>query len=292
LISAGIAYVIYGPLWKRSGEKKNYEIFKAVSKALHEEYAVQRKLLLRIRPNITSDEDQKTNQILLDIGFKNSIKCPECRTIFLDISRSLPEIRQGFKKKWRQSLNKAERNPLKIKTGVTKKEYEDLWMVYSEMLEQKKYIPDVDTARWGEIIRKLPDIEKPNILLGYYEKKPVAGMIISNMGDTGVPILAATNITGRKLNGSYPIFWMAIKWLKETGCQKFDLGGIDPENVPSTYFFKCGLGGQEVAFIGQFEACCNPLSSLIVLIGESLKNFVLDIKNRLIILSRRKNNFH
>ncbi len=278
-ISVGVAYIIYGPLWKRIGEKRDYKNFKAVFKALYEEYAVKQKLFLRIRPNIVSDEKQTANQILWGIGFRPSQKAAVYRTILLDISRSLSDIRMGFKKRWRQSLNRAERNPLDIKTGKSQKEYKDFMMVYSEMLEQKGFTPEVNTERWEKIINKLPFNEKPNILMGYHKEKPVSGMILSNLGDTGFPILAATNMAGRKQYGSYPIFWLAIKWLKESGCQKFDLGGIDPANVPSTYLYKRGLGGEETAYIGQFEACCNPLSRLFVFWGEFLKKLVLNRKN-------------
>ncbi len=277
-IPAGIAYVIYGPLWKRFGEKEDFKVFKAVLKALYQEYAVQRKLFLRIQPNIIYRENQEINEILSELGFKNSKNSKKYRTIYLDVTRSLLKIRMGFRKKWRQNLNRSDKKPIEIKIGSTQKEYDDLIEVYSEMLDQKKIISEVNTVLWEKILRKLPYIEKPNLIMGYYKSQPVAGMIISNIGEIGFPILAATNKIGRKRYGSYPIFWMAIKWLKESECKQFDLGGIDPENVPSTYYFKRGLGGREATFISPFEACINPLSLVIVSLAELARYLLLEMK--------------
>ncbi len=49
-----------------------------------------------------------------------------------------------------------------------------------------------------------------------------------------------------KNNGSYLLQWEMIKWLKQRGCQKYDLGGINLDDNPGVYHFKSGITNQEV----------------------------------------------
>jgi len=279
-VSRGIAHVAWGPLWQRVGESADLEIFKTILMALHEEYALRRRLLLRIKPYITTNEGNEAIAALMGSGFISARRFPEERTIMLNILRPLPEIRKGLRKRWRQTLNKAEQKPLEIKSGWANEYYDEFLQIYTDMIEWKDFAPDIDTKRWRKLLENLPDAEKPRIFLVCYEGEPVAGLIISDLGGTGFPILAATNRTARKLNCAYSMFWQAIVWLKESGCSRFDLGGIDPENTPGTYIFKKGFRGEEVSFIGVFESCCSSVSSLIVRMGELIQSIVMSFRNR------------
>ena len=48
LFQAGVAYVRWGPLWKLKGEPGNPEVFRQAVRALRNEYAVRRGMILRI----------------------------------------------------------------------------------------------------------------------------------------------------------------------------------------------------------------------------------------------------
>lgn len=48
--SRGIAQVARGPVWRRREKPQDSQIFNAMIEALHEEYVVRRKLLLRLSP--------------------------------------------------------------------------------------------------------------------------------------------------------------------------------------------------------------------------------------------------
>ena len=47
----GIAYLRWGPLWDRRGRESNLEIAAYTARALEEEYAIKRGLVLRVLPN-------------------------------------------------------------------------------------------------------------------------------------------------------------------------------------------------------------------------------------------------
>jgi hypothetical protein len=270
----GVAHIEWGPIWRRKGETQDPHIFAAMLTALREEYAVRRKLLLRIVPNIADDIGVKPENILFETGFKRVYNDKDYRTIIKDISFSLPDIRKSLEKNWRYSLRRAEGNQLEIRQGSSVRYYEELLPVYRELIQRKGFIPIIDIERWIRLQEILPDAEKPHIFMVYYEKTAVAGLVVSSLGETGFPIISATTSLGKKLCASYLMFWHAFQWLKENGCRYYDLAGIDPEKNPGTYHFKKGFRGNEVSFIGRFEYCSNPLSRMLVRVGDPARDLV------------------
>lgn len=270
----GIAHIEWGPIWRRQEKNPDPHIFAAMLTALREEYALRRKLLLRIVPNIHSVDGVKPENILTENGFKRVYTNKDYRTIIKDISLSLPDIRKSLEKNWRYSLRRAEGNQLEIRQGSSAQYYEDLLPVYRELIQRKGFIPNIDIERWISLQEILPDAEKPNILMVYFEKTAVAGLVVSSLGETGFPIVAATTSLGKNLCASYLMHWHAFKWLKENGCHFYDLAGIDPEKNPGTYHFKKGFRGKEVSFIGQFEYCSDYFSRMLVRLVEPVRNMV------------------
>lgn len=270
----GIAHIEWGPIWRRQGKTPDPYIFAAMLTALREEYAIRRKLLLRIVPNIDSVAGVKPENILFEKGFKRIYNDKDYRTIIKDISLSLPDIRKSLEKNWRYSLRRAEGNQLEIRKGSSVQYYEELLPVYNELIQRKGFIPNIDIERWIRLQEILPDAEKPHIFMVYYEKTAVAGLVVSSLGETGFPIVAATTSVGLKLHASYLMYWHAFKWLKENGCRYYDLAGVDPKKNPGTYHFKKGFRGNEVSFIGRFEYCNDPLSRMLVQVGEPARDLL------------------
>ena len=62
-----------------------------------------------------------------------------------------------------------------------------------------------------------------------------------------------------------------IKWLKQKGCKRYDLGGINLDDNPGVYHFKSGITDMEVFGMGTYETCKNMLSRWIVSFGEFIK---------------------
>jgi lipid II:glycine glycyltransferase (peptidoglycan interpeptide bridge formation enzyme) len=215
------------------------------------------------------------------MGFTRSKQEINYDTIVLDISRSMAEVRKGFKKNWRYYLGLAERNGLEIREGVTRKDYEDFLPVYSDLLDRKGLQPDIDITRWIKLQHVLPESEKPRIFLAFHNGNIVAGLVVSAIGGTGYPIVAASHSEGKKFYGSNLLHWKAIEWLKTMGCHSYDLSGIDPEKNPGTYHFKTGFGGREVSTIGVFEDCTNGMSKALVRLGEPIRSTVIRFSRKI-----------
>jgi hypothetical protein len=270
----GIAYVANGPVWRKAGMEPDPLVFEAMLVALLEVYALHRKLLLRISPYIFSDTEGKPQDILARIGFQRGREDSNHYTIIVDISRSLQEIRDSLDKEWRRNLRRGEEKLLEILEGTSTNLFKDFLPVYLELLERKKLQPEIDYLRWIYLQSVLPESERPKIFLAYLQGNVVAGLVVSALGNTGYPIVAATHREGMKLHASYLLHWRAIEWLKECGCHNYDLVTIEPEKNPGTYQFKKGLRGKEVSMLGVFEYCCNPLSRILVRSGEPLREYV------------------
>jgi len=255
LLKVATASVNWGPIWRKKDEKLDIEHLTQILKMLIKEYSVKRKLLLRIWPNENDDNDLDISRIILSNGFKHNGNDRPYRTFILDITPSTEILRKNLEQKWRNQLNKAEKNNLTITDGCNDSLYQIFLILQKEMIARKNYIPGVDYETYRLINNSLPDNLKMQIFICYHKSQPIAITLCSAIGDCGIYILGATGDKGLKLNGSNLLQWYVIKWLKLKGCRYYDLGGIDPYANPGVYRFKKGVAGKngkDVRHIGQF----------------------------------------
>jgi len=277
VLHAGIAYVFWGPLWRRWHEEANPAVFRQMIRALKNEYVEKRGLLLRLVPRIyDTEEEYKT--ILQQEGFTANAKAKPYRTIVLDLEPDLETIRKNFRKSWLRSLKKAEKNNLVVRCGHDEQLYEDFAAIFGDMVKRKNFTVNVDINEFRHIQKALPEPDKMHILEAVAEGKPVAASIVSALGDTGIGLLAATSEDALKLNASYLLEWHIIKWLKSRGVRWYDLHGIDPEANPGTYVFKSGFRGEELSFIGQYNNYKNLSSLVTVKLAEIIIRLLKKIR--------------
>jgi hypothetical protein len=270
-IERGIAYVYYGPLWRVSHNAYDQGNLRRILGLMYSEYVIKRKLLLRIVPNIIENGSDGMLVSFLSAGFLKSHKDEGARTLLVDLSPSLEEIRKRFRANWRNHLRKAEKTGLKIIEGRGDDLYRVFQKMYCEMLSRKRFTDTVDIDKFRITQKELPHSLKMNIMICEYKGEPVSAAVTSAIGDTGEYVLGATSETGKRLKGSYLIQWRMIEWLKALNCRWYDLGGIDPESNPGVYHFKAGLGGNDVRYIGQFEACNSRASYHLTRSGDHMK---------------------
>lgn len=271
-LKVGIAYIPWGPLWKKIGSDNDFNQFEYMLKSLKNEYAKKRGLLLRIDPHIINcAENEHILKILENEGFKNNSNSNPYRTFLVDISHPLEDIRKKLNAKWRNHLNRAEKNNLVIHEGNGIELYDIFLKLQAEMQQRKNYIPGVDYEEFKQIQASLPEPDKMRIVVCEYEGEPLTATLASAVGNTGIYLLGASGDKGMQMKGSYLAQWLIIKWLKEQGCIHYDLGGINPESNPGVYSFKFGMSGQDVNHIGQYEYSDSNLSSVAVSFFEKMK---------------------
>jgi Acetyltransferase (GNAT) domain len=262
VIKRGVAYLRWGPLCQLRGQELDLETVRRMMLALQAEYVRKRRLFLRILPNAFVGSQRSTifQAAFSTIGKVSSVPTPAERTFLLDLSPPLEELRKKLDQKWRNQLNRAEKNQLTIIEGNGMEAYDVFHQVYQKMWSRKQFETTVDVNEFRRICGDLPAGFKFKILICEHQGKPVSSIVCSAIGHTGIYLLGATHDEGLNTKGAYLLQWTMIKWLKENGFKFYDLGGIDPEKNPGVYHFKQGFSGQDVSRISPLEACEDWLS--------------------------------
>jgi len=274
IIDAGIAYVRWGPLWRRRGIGAPVGTFRQAIRALRNEYACKRGLVVRVYPLLFDDGSSDFVSILREEGFSWLGKERRERTLLIDLSRPIEELRASLRPHWRRQLKSAERNGLEILEGSGDELFEMFTEIYRETVSRKGFLRPDDFGDFRSIQARLPDELKMRIMLCRSGQDVCAGLVCSAIGSTGIYLFGATSNSGLKSRGSYLLHWKLVEWLKHNRFAVYDLNGINPVTNPGTYRFKndmCGEHGRDVAFFGRFESSANALSSSFVACGETLR---------------------
>ena len=117
LTERGIAYVRWGPLFRQAVPGVNQEHFRQLVRALRNEYACRRHMVVRLNPRLFTEQHRDYLEIVRQEGFASVEGFPTERTLLVDLTPDIDEIRRGLDKKWRNCLSKAERSGLTIRTG-------------------------------------------------------------------------------------------------------------------------------------------------------------------------------
>jgi lipid II:glycine glycyltransferase (peptidoglycan interpeptide bridge formation enzyme) len=272
IFGLGIAYIRWGPLFKLKNRPVNPNFFRLAVRALKNEYVYSRKFILRLFPNILNDGSESYLEILKDEGYYQVKEKNKSRTLILDISPSMNDLRKNLNQKWRNCLNKAEKNNLKIVEGSDSSIFSNFISLYRELLKRKKFEEPNDINQFRLLQKDLPIGYKMKIFICRVNEVNVAGGIFSFIGDTGLYLFGATNELGMKTNGSYLIQWAAIKHMKEIGCHYYNLNGINPNQNPGGYHFKVGISGKsglDAYYLGRFQTYSGLINSVLIKILEN-----------------------
>ena len=146
--------------------------------------------------------------------------------------------------------------------------------MHEAMRLRKRYAPSSDIREFGRIQRILPHQQRMYVVICEQEGMPVAGLVGTGMGDSGIYLFGATTEQGMKTKGAYLLQWHMVQWLKRREARRYDLGGINPETNPGVYHFKAGLSGQDVLYLVPFVSCDHIASQHFFTAGSALNGRV------------------
>lgn len=260
----GIAQLRWGPIWERRDGPLDSGVASAVVDALHEEYVRRRKLYLRVLPSgASSIEGAAMLQAALARRFtaRPFDRGESFRTIVVDLRPDLASIRRGLDQKWRNQLNRAERNRLVVAASDAPAAFETFERLHQQMVARKG-LSAHDVGTFRRLQSLLPQGQKMRVFVCEEHEQPVAGVVVAAVGHMGVYVLGATNDLGMKCKGAYLLQWRAIEYLKGQGLMHYDLGGINPQSNPGVYHFKKGFGGREAEYVPPYVSCGGAVSGL------------------------------
>jgi lipid II:glycine glycyltransferase (peptidoglycan interpeptide bridge formation enzyme) len=274
LVSLGIAYVQWGPVWRRTGSKTNVEVFRQALRALRNEFVCKRGLSLRLFPMVFENDSAGFDTILAEEGFASIGEETRGRTILMDLTPSLPELKEGLGSHWKRELKVAVKNNLEFAEGSSDELFERFIGMYKEMVSRKKFVEPNDIYQFKLIQTRLPEPLKMRVLLCSSAGSLCAGAIYSRMGNSAIYLFGATSNIGMKSRGSYFLQWKMVEALKQQRAVIYNLNGINPDKNPGTYKFKndlAGKHGRDVFYAGRFEVHAGWFSQSLVQMGDSLR---------------------
>jgi lipid II:glycine glycyltransferase (peptidoglycan interpeptide bridge formation enzyme) len=278
-LRSGVAHVKFGPMWQPVGQEINAENLKQALKFLREEYVVKRGLLLRIMSPPAKDSVDVFCNVLRRAGYKRT-QATAAERYFIDLSLPLAELRKNLKGRWRNHLNRAAKYGLVCRWLEGDEAMSIFMALYGNMVCRKNFVDTSAIAEFPTFYFDLEPAVRPNILICYAGDTPVAGLVISALGDTAQFLFGASNTKGLELDAGYCVQWEAIKWLRNQGIAWYDLGG-GAENAGLRQF-KSGLVGKNgVAGIlpGEFDCCEHTTSRVAATVAFEMRKFRGFVRN-------------
>jgi hypothetical protein len=261
----GVAYVNSGPMWRRKGDSVNLAVLRNMVRSLYNEYVLRRNCFLTIAPRIIqSDSAESLAGVYMENGFER--RDERGRTVFLDLSPPLDEIRNNLSRNWRRNLRKGETAKVEIVDCTDDSTHAGVLNIEREKQDRKRY--HADTARTIlEVNKDLPTALKPKLLLCKVDGHPAATLGWSTIGNVGTPLLFATGTSGLGLGLSNLLYWKMIEYYKNNGFVGIDLAGVGAMNQQGVFYFKTQVLGKAFVepdrYVGYFEACESLSSRLL-----------------------------
>jgi len=277
-VPIGVAYLRWGPLHRIEENSDSVVKLCQILEALKREYCMKRGLLLQIVPHTFcgTPEGEVLKMGLEGAGFEPLTYMSSYKTIRVDLNAEVGELRKSLDQKWRNQLNRAEKNGLEVVIGHDSSAYDEFALVYQKMWERKRFETSVDVEELAGIQRLLPEALRMRVFLGRHAGQTIAAVVCSAMGDSAIYLLGATDEKARELKAAYVLQWRTMLWLKENRIRWYDLGGIDADANPGGYHFKNGIGGDEHTALSAYGFCKNRLAAKLARVAlkvRSLKNF-------------------
>ncbi len=255
VLGGGLALVTGGPLTRIDHRFDPGRYLEAVT-ALHRHYVGERGCVLRILPPVGPPEwNHALTAGLARLGFEPTDAAHSHRTLLLPVDGEMTEIRKRLNPKWRNHLNRSEREHIEVRVGSDTELLDRFAALFEEFVVRKGFdVGAYDADFYQRVDRDLPESERYTVLLAERGGRLLAGHVTSMLGDTCVSLLAATSPEALTCKASYLIQWRTIEAARERGCVSYDQGGIDPDGNPGVYSFKAGLSGTDVRAAGPVQA--------------------------------------
>lgn len=233
-----------GPLWFKGFGKETH--LKAFAEALNTQFPPRFGRKRRFLPEF----NQKYSVFSFD-HWKKIQKTGDYKSFSVDLSPEKDEIRQNFNGKWRNCLNKSEKEGVSVEIDMNCVTLGDFLHHYMQDRVRKRY--NGASPRFLAALAKFAAMENNCLILNAREDGEVIASIIVFAHGAGATYQAGwTTPYGRKKNAHHLLLWHAMGALKARGVTQFDLGGYNDE-ADGIRSFKAGMGGHEIALIGSYD---------------------------------------
>ena len=250
----GVAYVKFGPFWRRQGRTPEPDVYRAAVEALLDEYCARRGYYLTIVPRPVPEHHARECALLAGLGFAIRRPMLDPNRYLVDVGLDPDAALRSLDQKWRYNLRHA------LRTGIECEVVDDVSAIptftalHRGMVARKRF-RDTDAVHLlPELAARLPSSMRPRVVLASHEGAAIAGAVLAACGDTAYYMYGATEDAALPLKAGYALHWWIVNWLPALGVRWYDLGGEAGE--PGLRQFKKGLVGKRGAIVatpGEFD---------------------------------------
>lgn len=252
LLNRGLVWINRAPLMKNS-DLTQPDVYVDILKELKKYWVDEKKMYLRIAPPLMAFDSSYA--IFEKAGYLRATETDGWASEFVDLSRSIEELRKGLQQKWRNCLNKAERLEVTCEIGSSDVLMDELLDDYKMLLDNVGFRTNLSPELVRTMQNLLPDSRKMLVFAGRQDGEKLGSILIATYGKTGMYFIGATNDAGKKVNANHCLIWNAICEMKKRDYRWFDVGGAHPDNTtPGILHFKRGLRGKPYQLMGEVEA--------------------------------------
>jgi lipid II:glycine glycyltransferase (peptidoglycan interpeptide bridge formation enzyme) len=214
---------------------------------------------LRIDPEIEldgpHDEGGSLRQALRRNGWRPSSPIQPASTRVIDLRADEDALYADLRKKWRQYVNKAKTNGIRV-VDAEGDRLPEFYRIYRATADRAGFLIRAESA-----YRDVWDAFRPGgraqLLFAETPGGEVqACLFLVRCGTRVVEPYGGMTEAGAESRANYLLKWEAIRRAKEQGAETYDLWGLAH---PGIAHFKTGFGGREVRFIGAWDLVLDPL---------------------------------
>lgn len=193
----------------------------------------------------------RTQAVMEDSNWTKRDKIPAYQTHLVDLSGNKDILRKNLHQKWRNVLNRAERENLEIIQDWNGDGLGPLLKHYMTDRLQKKYA-GASPKFLSALVQFTVPRQECLILHAAEDNEIIASIMVFLHGHGATYQLGWTTPYGRNKGAHHRLLWEAMTILKSRGVTTMDTGGFN-ENTAGIKQFKDGLGGHAIALIGNYD---------------------------------------
>jgi peptidoglycan pentaglycine glycine transferase (the first glycine) len=217
---------------------------------------------LRIDPEVERDGPLDPDGALRDglrlAGWRPASPIQPGSTRVVDLRADEEALWSDLRKKWRQYVNKARSNGIRVVDGDASR-LGDFYRIYRETADRAGFLIRTEAtyrATWASFaphgLARLLFAETP-------AGEPVATLFLLACGTRVVEPYGGMTEAGAESRANYLLKWEAIRSSRERGATTYDLWGLAHEGIAH---FKAGFGGREVRYVGAWDLVLDPAGRL------------------------------
>ncbi len=234
----------------------------------------ERPVFLRCDPE---SSDPAIAEQLLGHGFRKlDWEIQPKDTNIVDLTGDEADVLHRMKPKARYNIHLAARRGVIIEHFRDGGRMKDFWELMRQTSHRDGFAPH-PYLYYFNLMETLGRLSAAELVLATYQRRPLAGAIVSYFGDTATYLHGASSDRFRQVMAPYAVQWAAMLGARARGCARYDLGGVSPEVADEKHDwagisrFKRGFGGKDVSYIGAFDRAYDRLWYRIYRMGRWIR---------------------